>query len=86
MVLCACVMFFVSCYDTGYKAGYRAAQATVQTARSIPAETESASNAVYISKSGIIHSRSDCSGMKYYTEMSYSDAAAAGCRKCSKCW
>lgn len=41
---------------------------------------------VYVSNSGIIHDHSSCSGMKYYTRMSYSDAIAAGYTKCSKCY
>ena len=41
---------------------------------------------VYVSRNGVIHRQSNCSGMKYYTEMGYSDAIAAGYRLCSKCY
>lgn len=44
------------------------------------------SNTVYVSNKGKIHKYPNCSGMKYYTEMTYSDAVAAGYDFCSKCW
>ena len=41
---------------------------------------------VYVSRYGKIHKRSNCSGMKYYTAMSYSDAINAGYSKCKNCY
>lgn len=41
---------------------------------------------VYVSSYGKIHRYSGCSGMKYYTEMTYSAALAAGYSRCSKCF
>lgn len=41
---------------------------------------------VYVSKSGKkVHSIPNCSGMKYYYEMSYSDAKNAGYDFCDNC-
>lgn len=45
-----------------------------------------ASYTVYVSRNGVIHSDPHCSGMKYYTEMSYDTAIASGYRLCSKCY
>ena len=41
---------------------------------------------VYVSKSGKIHSISYCSGMKYYTEMSYDEAVDRGYDFCQNCY
>ncbi len=41
---------------------------------------------VYVSASGKYHSRSDCSGMKNYTEMGREAAEDAGHTACKKCW
>ena len=41
---------------------------------------------VYVSTSGKYHARSDCSGMKYYTEMSLDAALTAGHSPCGKCY
>lgn len=41
---------------------------------------------VYVSNYGKIHRYSSCSGMKYYTEMTYSAALAAGYSRCSNCF
>jgi hypothetical protein len=40
---------------------------------------------VYVSRKNVIHFRSDCSGMKYYTEMTLEQAAAAGFAYCDHC-
>ena len=40
---------------------------------------------VYVSRKGIAHLKSDCSGMKYYTEMSWAEAKQLY-RKCDHCW
>lgn len=41
---------------------------------------------VYVSRSGVIHSRHDCSGMKNYTEMTIEKADGAGYKYCEHCW
>lgn len=41
---------------------------------------------VYVSNSGTMHKKSNCSGMKYYTEMPYSVAKEYYTKKCSKCF
>ncbi len=41
---------------------------------------------VYVSNSGKYHSKSNCSGMKNYTEMSLDEAIDAGHVACKKCW
>lgn len=41
---------------------------------------------VYISRNGVMHKKSNCSGMKYYTEMPYSVASEYYTQKCSKCF
>lgn len=41
---------------------------------------------VYVSNYGKIHRYANCSGMKYYTEMTYSAALAAGYSRCSNCF
>lgn len=46
----------------------------------------SQSGTVYVSNNGIIHSKSNCSGMKHYTAMTYDQAIAQNYRKCKKCW
>lgn len=40
---------------------------------------------VYVSRNGVIHVESDCSGMKNYTEMTLEEADAAGYEYCSRC-
>ena len=44
------------------------------------------SETVYVSNSGKIHRRSNCSGMKHYTTMTYDQAIAQGYDKCKKCY
>ena len=41
---------------------------------------------VYVSNSGKIHRNKNCSGMKYYTKMSYSEAIARGYEQCKNCY
>jgi hypothetical protein len=41
---------------------------------------------VYVSNSGTMHKKSNCSGMKNYTEMPYSVASQYYDKKCSKCF
>lgn len=45
-----------------------------------------ANRTVYVSNSHKIHSVSDCSGMKHYTEMTLAEAQAKGYELCSNCW
>ena len=46
----------------------------------------SADTIVYVSQNGKIHRRSNCSGMKTYTEMTLGEAAEHDYDYCSKCW
>ena len=46
----------------------------------------SADRTVYVSNAGKIHLKSDCSGMKTYTEMTLEEAYNAGYEKCERCW
>lgn len=41
---------------------------------------------VYVSNSGTMHKKPNCSGMKHYTEMPYSVASQYYDKKCSKCF
>lgn len=41
---------------------------------------------VYVSSTGKYHSKSNCSGMKSYSEMSYENAIKADLVPCKKCW
>ena len=51
------------------------------------AGTAHSAGTVYLSKSNIIHSIPDCSGMKRYTAMTLDEAlAVSGARKCRICW
>lgn len=76
--------------NDGFSSGYDAGKRTVpdnptSDNRAVPHQTPSTVT-VYVSRNGVIHRKSNCSGMKYYTEMSYSAALAAGYRECSKCF
>ena len=44
------------------------------------------STTVYVSRNGKIHLCSDCSGMKYYSTMTYGQAVSRGYKKCDKCF
>ncbi len=55
-------------------------------AESVDTPSENVSTTVYVSSSGKYHSKPNCSGMKNYTEMSYSQAVAEGCTPCKKCY
>lgn len=63
---------------------------TKKTTKKTSNKTSSGSSdggTVYISYNSYkIHKRSNCSGMKYYFEMSYKDAKAAGYVKCKNCY
>ena len=41
---------------------------------------------VYVSNSGKIHLRSNCSGMKYYSVMTYGVAKSRGYTECKDCF
>ena len=57
-------------------------------AETAPAATTTAADerVVYVSNTGKYHKNSDCSGMTEYTEMTLSEAKAAGYEPCSRCW
>ena len=44
------------------------------------------SKTVYISSSGKIHTKKNCSGMKKYTKMTYEEACELGYEHCKKCF
>ena len=44
------------------------------------------SRTVYVSKYKLIHSNTNCSGLKYYTTMKLEQAEREHCKYCSKCW
>lgn len=48
--------------------------------------TEMSGPIVYVSNAGKIHSISDCSGMKYYTEMDKAEAESRDYEWCENCW
>lgn len=82
-------------YDAGYAAGkkvsssYRSSSSasSASTYKTTPYASYSLEMTVYVSNSGHkIHRRSNCSGMKYYTEMSYGEACERGYTHCSKCF
>ena len=72
---------------TLYSAWSTAKNATVETSKTSPPSTasETTPTTVYVSRTGIIHSRSNCSGMKYYSTMTLEAALRLGYRKCKKC-
>ena len=41
---------------------------------------------VYVSRNGVMHKKSNCSGMVHYTEMPFSVAMEYYTKKCSKCF
>ena len=64
-------------------------QTTTDTKETYYFQTTSVKNerTVYVSKSGNkIHRIKNCSGMKYYREMTYSDAVNAGYDICNNCY
>ena len=48
--------------------------------------TPNQDSTVYVSKYGKIHKSSDCSGMKYYDTMTYSEARSEGYVRCQNCF
>lgn len=49
-------------------------------------EDLSGDSIVYVSKTGKIHKRPNCSNMKYYTEMDYDEAVDKDYDFCKKCF
>ena len=60
------------------------AEPTVTVNESTVSDTVSVT--VYVSSSGKYHSKPDCSGMKYYTQMSLDDAIQHGHVACKRCY
>ena len=92
---------FADGYAAGYAAaneelGSRSFQEETTEDRSLPdliqAERSAPTNApaddfpVYVSRNGVMHKKSNCSGMVHYTEMPYSVAKDYYTKKCSKCF
>ncbi|MCD8050276.1 MAG: hypothetical protein LUE89_01155 [Clostridiales bacterium] len=86
-------------HDAGYEEGYSAGKAAVTSSSSSSTSSSDSGNSytysnsvadsttVYVSKSGHkIHLRSNCSGMKYYTEMTYATAKSKGYEECKNCF
>lgn len=67
---------------------------TVTVTSSTPADTDASGSGsvlsddatVYVSDSGKIHQRSDCSGMKYSTAMTYAEAKSRNYEECKNCF
>lgn len=62
------------------------APTTTSATKTTQTQKEPDHNTVYISSTGKIHLKSDCSGMKSYTEMDLDDALMSGFTKCKKCF
>lgn len=57
------------------------------TAKPTPAPTQASDDfTVYVSSSGTMHKKENCSGMKHSTPMPYSVASQYYEKKCSKCF
>lgn len=78
-------------YQAGYEDGYDAACYDLSV-RSLPIidlvspQSSAEDITVYVSRSFLIHKKSNCSGMKVYTEMTLAQAESFGYEKCKKCW
>lgn len=80
---------YASGYDTGVADGKASAAKETSSAGASDSGSEDTSTVggtVYVSRNGKIHTNPNCSGMKYYTEMSYSEAVSSGYDKCQKCY
>lgn len=98
LFLCGCASSgkYEEGYSAGYDAGYKAALENrtmpditpAPTARATPKPTTVPSEdfTVYVSRNGVIHKKSNCSGMIYYHEMLYSETKGVYDKKCSKCF
>ena len=78
--------------ENGKKYTFNGSGALTQTTSAVSQNSTTSSSAgvedytVYVSNSGKIHKRSNCSGIKNYTEMSYSTAKARGYKECKNCY
>ena len=75
-------------YDAGFADGYRLA---MEELNSRTAPTDAPTQApddftVYVSSSGTMHKKENCSGMTHSTPMPYSVASQYYEKKCSKCF
>lgn len=96
------ILFNVFCYNVqpgitiDYSNGDSSQNEQPKTVETIKEETTQSNNdtsstqnnsvTVYVSSTGKIHSKSNCSGMKSYTEMSYDEAVSKGYVFCKKCY
>lgn len=69
-------------------AGWGGLTSTESAAATNSAATNDSANSetVYVSNNGKIHAKSNCSGMKHYTTMTYDQAIARGYEPCKKCY
>lgn len=95
LLVAALVWYAPSKKSAGYKDGYSSGYSEALTDSSdffsshstTPKSSIDANRTVYVSRSGHkIHLKPDCSGMKYYDEMTYGIACALGYAHCSKCF
>ena len=101
IILLICFLFLCACarsdgdYDRGYAAGYEAGytaalseakNTSTPAVKSTNTPSDDESMTVYVSRNFIIHKKSTCSGMKYYSTMTLAQALSFGYTKCSKCW
>lgn len=77
---------YSSGYDAGVADGKATAKETTSGGTSTDDDGDTTGGMVYVSRNGKIHTDPHCSGMKYYTEMSYSSAISKGYEKCKKCY
>lgn len=56
------------------------------TYKTTPVSWVELTRTVYVSRNGKIHLRKNCSGMKYYTAMTYGEACEDGYVHCKKCF
>ena len=86
-------------YARGYSEGYAAGLAAASDSLALPAESAAPASApsptptpaaddftVYVSRSGTMHKKPNCSGMTHYSEMPYSVASQYYDKKCGNCF
>lgn len=86
-------------YARGYAEGYAAGLAAASDSRALPAESAAPASSpsptaspaaddftVYVSRSGTMHKKPNCSGMTHYSEMPYSVASQYYDKKCGNCF
>ena len=88
-----CFLLFCGCarssgdYERGYADGYAAAMS--ELSRAMPEITPAPTSddfTVYVSSSGTMHLKEDCSGMKHSTAMPYSVASQYYDKRCKHCF